>query len=128
MRAAGRDVAVDGFSRPYLTAVASGSAVLGFPAMSPGDRAAGHRTPRGEAAAIAVWIGTPLIYYMYVTPPFAHACSAFAVALFVTIWLRVRDSWSLSGAALLGVSGALDGHGARAGRVFSSPVRPSTLP
>jgi hypothetical protein len=31
---------------------------------------------------------------MYVAPPFSHACSAFAVALFTYVWLRVRDDWS----------------------------------
>jgi hypothetical protein len=44
---------------------------------------------------------------MYVSPPFSHACSAFAVALFVTVWLRVREAWSLPGTIALGLSGAL---------------------
>jgi hypothetical protein len=44
---------------------------------------------------------------MYVAPPFSHACSAFAVALFVTVWLHVRQTWSPGGAAALGFSGAL---------------------
>ena len=47
-----------------------------------------HSTP----AALAVWLGTPLLFYMYVAPPFSHACSAFAVALFVWTWMRVRGS------------------------------------
>ena len=55
---------------------------------------------------------------MYVTPPFSHACSAFAVALFITVWLRVRDSWSPAGAAWLGADRRADGHGARAGHVL----------
>jgi hypothetical protein len=42
-----------------------------------------------------------------VSPPYSHACSAFAVALFVTIWLNVREEWSVSGAIALGLSGAL---------------------
>jgi hypothetical protein len=44
---------------------------------------------------------------MYVSPPYSHACSAFAVALFVTIWLNVRERWSVGGAIALGLSGAL---------------------
>ena len=44
---------------------------------------------------------------MYVSPPYSHACSAFAVALFVTIWLKVRERWSVGGAVALGLSGAL---------------------
>jgi hypothetical protein len=57
--------------------------------------------------ALAVWIGTPLLFYMYVAPPFAHACSAFAVALFVNVWLHVRQHWSARGAFALGLSAAL---------------------
>jgi hypothetical protein len=58
-------------------------------------------------AAVFVWIGTPLLFYMYVAPPYAHACSAFAVALFVFVWLRARRAWSVGGAVALGLSGAL---------------------
>ena len=58
-------------------------------------------------AALAVWFGTPLLFYMYVAPPFSHACSAFAVALFMWTWLKVRASWSIQGAFALGAAGAL---------------------
>ena len=33
----------------------------------------------GPAAALAIWLGTPLLFYMYVAPPMSHATSAFAV-------------------------------------------------
>ena len=61
----------------------------------------------GLLAGVVVWLGTPLLFYMYVSPPYSHACSAFAVALFVTIWLKVRERWSVGGAIALGLSGAL---------------------
>src|SRR5690606_23544222 len=76
----------DGFSRPYISAVAYGSALYGFLAILLSIRAArlllGHEL-RGSSilAGLAIWIGTPLLFYMYVAPGFAHACSAFAVAL-----------------------------------------------
>ena len=57
--------------------------------------------------ALAVWLGTPLLFYMYVAPPFSHACSAFGVALFTYVWLRVRDDWSTRGLIALGAAGAL---------------------
>jgi len=111
MRAAGRDVAVDGFSTPYVAAVAYGSAVLGFAAVLLSIAAARRITGRAGslAAGAAVWAGTPLLFYMYVAPPFAHAVSAFAVALFVTVWLQVRREWRVSGAVGLGLSAALMG-------------------
>ena len=39
--------------------------------------------PHAAAASAAVGLGTPLLFYMYVAPGFAHATSAFAVAAFV---------------------------------------------
>jgi hypothetical protein len=109
LRAAGREVAVDGYSTPYVAAVAYGSAFYGFVAILLGIAAARRITGLKAALVegVAVWIGTPLLFYMYIAPPFSHACSAFAVALFVTVWLRVRQTWSVSGTAVLGLSAAL---------------------
>jgi hypothetical protein len=114
MRLAGRHVEADGFSWPYVTAVCYGSAFYGFMALLlsamaarevlGADLVSGRGVP---VAVLAIWLGTPLIFYMYVSPPFSHACSAFAVAAFVLAWLRVRARWSASGFVLLGVLGAL---------------------
>jgi hypothetical protein len=98
---------VNGLSAPYIAAVSYGSACYGFLAVLLSAAMARRVIGRGLAAAIAVWIGTPLVYYMYVTPPFSHACSAFAVALFLYVWLRVRDTWTTPGVALLAITGAL---------------------
>ena len=114
----------DGFSKPYVKAVAYGSAFYGFVAILLSIRAArfiGHGRTRTDTdktkasglseaaglAGVAVWLGTPLLFYMYVAPPFSHACSAFGVALFVNIWLHVRERWSARGAFVLGLSAAL---------------------
>jgi hypothetical protein len=97
----------DGFSRPYVAAVAYGSACYGFVAILLSIAAARRFAGPGLLAGLVVWLGTPLLFYMYVSPPYSHACSAFAVALFVTIWLKVRDRWSVGGAIALGLSGAL---------------------
>jgi len=97
----------DGYSYPYVAAVAYGSAFYGFAAIVLSIAAARRLTGRGLIAGVLVWLGTPLLFYMYVSPPYSHACSAFAVALFVTIWLHVRERWSAGGAIALGLSGAL---------------------
>ena len=107
MRALGAPVTVDGFSRPYLAAVTYGSAVYGFLAVCLSIAAARRLLGAGCLAGLAVWIGTPLLFYMYVAGGFAHAGSAFAVALFVSVWLVVRDRWSARGLAALGASAAL---------------------
>ena len=110
MRASGADVAADGFSRPYLRAVAYGSALYGFLAVLLSMRAARRLTGswgHSQLAGLIVWFGTPLLFYMYVAPGMAHACSAFAVAVFLNVWLDVRERWSARGLVALGASGAL---------------------
>jgi len=97
----------DGFSRPYVAAVAYGSAVYGFLAIVLAVLAARRLGANAFTAALAVWLGTPLLFYMYVAPPFSHACSAFGVALFTWTWLRVRERWTMRGAFALGAAGAL---------------------
>ena len=71
------------------------------------DGRAGAAGRTEVAVVLAVWLGTPLLFYMYVSPPFSHACSAFAVAAFVLAWLRVRERWSARGCVLLGALAAL---------------------
>ncbi len=117
LRRAGRPVDADGFSGPYVAAVCYGSAFYGFMALILSAMAAarilgasepaGAGVPVGLSVVLSAWLGTPLLFYMYVSPPFSHACSAFAVAAFVLAWLRVRETWSTGGLVLLGVLSAL---------------------
>ncbi len=107
LRAFGAPVAVDGYSGPYLAAVAYGSAVYGFLAICLSIFSTRRLLGEGHLAGLAVWIGTPLLFYAYVAPGFSHACSAFAVALFVTVWLIVREHWSLRGLTALGACAGL---------------------
>ena len=110
VRAIGRgQIAADGFSQPYIASVAYASAFYGFVAVLLSIRAARILTGGGLPAGLAVWFGTPLLFYMYVAPPMSHATSAFGVALFVTAWLHARETWSAPRVALLGVSAALMG-------------------
>jgi hypothetical protein len=111
-RVAGLDA--DGYSRPYVAAVAYASALYGFLALglavASARRAGGAGSGLDAAAplaALAVWLGTPLLFYMYVAPPMSHATSAFSVALFVYAWIRVRERWTTGGLALLGALAAL---------------------
>jgi hypothetical protein len=109
-------IAADGYSQPYVSAVAYGSAVYGWLSLMLsmaiarrlfGDGVTQGRAPLALIATIAIWIGTPLFFYMYIAPPMSHACSAFATALFVLTWLRARERWSLRGLIALGALAAL---------------------
>ena len=109
-RAAGAAVPRDGYSWPYLAAVCYGSAFYGFLAVLLGVRLAtafGFDSGSSLLAGVAVWLGTPLVFYTHVAPVFAHATSAFCVALFLTVWLKVRTDWSAAGCAGLAATGAL---------------------
>ena len=114
LNAAGRPVAADGYSKPYVAAVAYASAFYGWLALYLSAQLVERLArwwpalgSRGVIAAVVVWFGTPLLFYMYVAPPMSHATSAFAVTLFVTTWMAVRDRWDVRGVALLGGSAAL---------------------
>jgi hypothetical protein len=98
---------VDGFSRPYVAAVAYGSAAYAFLAILLAMASARRLGLDAFVAGLVMLAGTPLLFYGYIAPPYSHACSAFAVALFIYIWLRVREHWSIGGLAALGACAAL---------------------
>lgn len=106
-RAFGSEVPADGYSRPYLRAVTLGSAFYGFLAICIAIVTARRLVGEAHPAGLAIWLGTPLLHYMYIAPGFSHACGAFAAALFVAVWLRVRETWSLGGLMGLGAVCAL---------------------
>jgi hypothetical protein len=99
----------DGYSPPYVKAVAWASACYGLLGLLIAARLAQQLTDRGTAAAAITALGTPLVFYVYVAPPMSHACSAFAVALFLWTWWHVRERWSAWGGAGPGLAAALMG-------------------
>jgi hypothetical protein len=112
--AMGAAIETDGYSAPYIAAVSYGSAVYGWLSLVLSlliARRVLRDSPETNAAPltaiVAVWIGTPLFFYMYIAPPMSHACSAFAVAVFVLTWLKVRDRWNTGGLIALGALAAL---------------------
>ncbi len=94
----------DGYSQPYITAVAYGSAVYGWLAIFLSVAIAQQWFGRSLGAALTVLVGTPLFFYMYIAPPFSHACATFAVTLSLWTWLQIRETWSLRGVLLLGLT------------------------
>jgi len=109
-RALGARVAADGFSFPYVAAVCYGSALYGLAGLLlVHDTLRGHGRmpePAATVSVAALWLGTPLLYYMTLAPAFSHAPGVFAVALLV--WLSLRAAarphspvweWAAIGAA-----------------------------
>lgn len=106
-RALGAGVAADGFSLPYVAAACYGSAVWGFAGLLLAHDALRRFFDVPEPAAswsvAALWLATPVLYYLTVAPGFSHGCSLFAVALTLWLFLRWREAgaarWALVGAA-----------------------------
>jgi hypothetical protein len=91
-RALGAKVSSDGFSLPYLIAMAFGTLVYGFAALLLSYRVACRFVAERWAllSTIAIWWASSLPVYMFFNPSWSHAHSAFAVALFFWYWLRTR--------------------------------------
>lgn len=110
-RALGAGVAADGYSLPYVAAVAYGSALLGWLGLllihDALRRHAAVSEPAASWCVAALWLGSPLLYYTTLAPGFSHAASVFAVSLVVWLALRLdareatrlRD-WAAAGAAV----------------------------
>jgi hypothetical protein len=97
-RVFGAHVAADGFSLPYLLAMAFGTLLYGFLALLLSYRLASQFVAERWAllATIAIWWASSLPVYMYFNPSWSHAHSAFTVALFFWYWLRTRESRTTS--------------------------------
>jgi hypothetical protein len=107
--ALGAHVAADGFSRPYIVAMACGTAVYGFLGIWLSFRIAKKFFPERWAflATLGVWLGSSLPVYLYFNPSWSHAHSAFMVALFAWYWLRTHDERTPLQWILLGLIGGL---------------------
>jgi len=109
--ALGADVAADGFSVPYRAAVTAGTYAYGVIALLLLEGELRRRAGASAAllAVLAIWLATPLHFYMTANPAMAHGASVFAATAFVVAWLRLRDREAASARAwaLLGLLGGL---------------------
>jgi hypothetical protein len=101
----GARIPADGYSRPYMVAMAAGTALYGFLALLM-SFALARRYVSGRWAFLAtlgIWFASSLPVYMYFNPSWSHAHSAFTVALFLWYWIRTRGErtwlqWAILGA------------------------------
>jgi hypothetical protein len=90
----GMQIPADGFSFPYIFAMALGTAVYGFLGLLLSFRIAKKYMAERWAllGTIAIWWASSLPVYMYFNPAWSHAHSAFAASLFIWLWDRSRGS------------------------------------
>ncbi len=86
----GWKIPADGYSRPYLLAMALGTAVYGFLGLWFSFQLARSYFDERWAflATVGIWFASSLPAYMYVDPSWAHAHSVFTGALFLWYWHR----------------------------------------
>ena len=102
--ARGAHIPADGFSFPYLLAMALGTAFYGFLGLLLSYSLARKYVAAHWAflATLGIWGASSLPVYMYFNPAWSHAQSAFAVALFLWYWdhtwgWRTLWEWTLLG-------------------------------
>jgi hypothetical protein len=107
--ALGGHVAANGFSFPYILAMALGTAVYGFLGLLLAFSLARKYVEERWAflATLGVWFGSSLPVYMYFNPAWSHAHSAFTVGLFLWYWERTRPQRSMGQWAVLGLIAGL---------------------
>ena len=107
--ALGAHIPADGFARPYLLAMAFGTAFYGFVGLLLSYSLTKKYVENRWAllSTLAVWGASSLPVYMYFNPAWSHAHSAFAVALFVWYWDHTRGFRTLIQWILLGLIAGL---------------------
>jgi hypothetical protein len=115
LRALGADLAADGYSWPYLAAVSFASdlyGLLGLLLIHDALVRFGRFSDATAALAVgALWLSTPVLYYMTIAPGFGHAPSLFAVAFLTWLFLRLgtRPEAGARDYLLIGLAGGLAG-------------------
>ncbi len=93
----GSPISADGISAPYRIAMALSTTLYGFLAIWLSFQLAKKYCEEKWAflAALGIWFASSLPVYMYFNPSWAHAHSAFVVALFLWYWDRTgaERSW-----------------------------------
>jgi hypothetical protein len=109
LRAAGYSIQLDGMGYVYQIPVLLGSMAYSFAGMLLLNQTC-RRFFNAASSAFAViltWFTTNLIYYMIAEPSMSHACSFFAAALFLSLWLSYRPDPTMRQWFLLGISGGI---------------------
>ncbi len=89
----GFELAADGYAPQYVIAVSLGSVAYAGAGLLLTYRIARNffDSPVSTLAVASAWLASPLVFYQYSHPVMSHANDAFAYALFLFAWHRVRS-------------------------------------
>ena len=106
---AGGHIPADGFSFPYVFAMAMGTALYGFAGILLSFQWTKKYLPVRWAfwGTLGIWFASSLPVYMYFNPSWSHALSAFSVALFFWYWDRTREDRTWTQWLVLGLISGL---------------------
>ena len=82
----------DGYSTPYIWAVTLASLLYGFAGLIFTYLFCSNFLPRywSAFATVVIWLATPVLFYMSLTPPMSHANSLFMISLWLWLWYKTR--------------------------------------
>ena len=105
----GAHIPADGFSKPYLLAMAAATCIYALAGLWISMRIARRYADERWAflATIALWLASSLPAYIYVDPAWSHAHSVFVVALFLWCWISTRENRSVAQWFVLGLISGL---------------------
>ena len=108
-RSLGATVPRDGYSWPYVWAVSLGSLLWGTAGLFLAYRLCRAYASRSASTwgVVAIWLASPVVFYLYITPAMSHANSLFAVSLFLLLWHQGRARRGVRGWIVLGVAAGL---------------------
>jgi hypothetical protein len=105
----GAHIPANGYSHPYMLAMAATTAGYGFLSLCLAFWIAQKYFEPQWAffATVGIWLASSLPVYMYFNPSWSHAQSAFAVGLFIWYWERTRLRRTIGQWAMLGLIAGL---------------------
>ncbi len=100
----GFPVSVDGYSAPYYLSTAIASHTYLFIGLLQLNRLIKQYTTQHIAliTVIAIWLASPLLYYSFIRQRMAHTAEFFMAVVFISSWLKKRESKSYIDHAFLG--------------------------
>lgn len=100
----GLPISIDGYSAPYYLSTAIASHTYLFIGLLQLNRLIKRYTTERIAliAITAIWLASPLLYYSFIRQRMAHTAEFFMAVLFISAWLKKRESKNYADHAFLG--------------------------